>query len=967
MKCALYFKSLFTTLFLFAFLVVNAKTIHNFYGQLCDGTNVYRISEASKPGFGATGSGTKADPFNAIAAYQLGSSLGANEKTADSYYIKGKVSYLQEQFGTQYGNATFYLSDDGTENNQFYIYRAYYFNNQKYNGESLLLHVGDEVVVYGKIMNYQGRLPETVQGEAYVVSINGVSLIASITINGNTTEPLTVGDTLQLSATVLPDNATDKSVTWSSSNASVATISSTGLVTAKGEGTTTIICKANDESGVQDSCVVTVNSKKPTSISIRSQLAMKIGDTYTISETVSPYDAAYTLTWSSDNTSVATVDKDGNVKAIGEGNAKVTVETDNGKTATCDVSVIKESVPLTDFDVAAISARSYHSMIVKTDGSLWACGWNSDGQLGDGTTTDKTSPVKVMEGVASVSAGDIHTMIVKTDGSLWACGGNWGRLGDGTITDKSTPIKVMERVTSASAGGNYTMIVKTDGSLWACGNNNNGQFGDGTTTNSYSPIKVMEGVAYVSANNNTLILKTDNSLWACGDNDYGQLGDGTTTSKSTPIKVMEGVASVSAGRYHTMIVKTDGSLWACGINAYGQLGDGTNMNRLTPVQISEASKPGFGATGSGTKADPFNAIAAYQLGSSLGANEKTADSYYIKGKVSYLQEQFGTQYGNATFYLSDDGTENNQFYIYRAYYFNNQKYNGESLLLHVGDEVVVYGKIMNYQGRLPETVQGEAYVVSINGETIEASKQGDVNGDDEVNGTDLVALSNIVLGRKEQTPAADVNKDGSVNGTDIVSLSNLILGRNKAPRRVAMEENASLFISPFYIKAGEEQEMSINLINPNDEITLVQFDLHLPEGLTIKKVGTEFDIDIADRTSWRKHTLDANEVDSAVRFLLYSSSNTVIDGTSGAIIKVKLLADNTFAGGKIVIDNTLLVSPDEKETKPKSYEYETCVSGIESVIMDNDPSVSIYNLSGQKLKNPQKGINIINRQKVLVK
>ena len=197
--------------------------------------------------------------------------------------------------------------------------------------------------------------------------------------------------------------------------------------------------------------------------------------------------------------------------------------------------------------------------------------------------------------------------------------------------------------------------------------------------------------------------------------------------------------------------------------------------------------------------------------------------------------------------------------------------------------------------------------------------QGDVNQDDAVNGTDLVALSNIILGRKEQTSAADVNGDGSVNGTDIVALSNIILGRNKAPRRAVATGNG-LSIEPFDINAGETKEMLIDLTNPNDEVTLVQFDLHLPEELTIKKNGSDLDFDMADRTSWRKHTLDANEVDGAYRFLLYSSSNTLIEGTEGAIIKVTVVADASFTGGKIVIDNILLVSPDEQETKPDAYE-----------------------------------------------
>lgn len=247
--------------------------------------------------------------------------------------------------------------------------------------------------------------------------------------------------------------------------------------------------------------------------------------------------------------------------------------------------------------------------------------------------------------------------------------------------------------------------------------------------------------------------------------------------------------------------------------------------------------------------------------------------------------------------------------------------------------------------------------------------KGDVNMDNAVNGTDLVALSNIVLGRKEKTETADVNGDGNVNGTDIVALSNIILGRsNKAPRRTSAS-GASLSIEDFDIKAGETKEMLIDLTNPNDEVTLVQFDLHLPAGLSIKKSGSDLDFDMAGRTSWRKHTLDANEVDGAYRFLLYSSGNTLIEGASGAIIKVNIVADESFNGGKIVLDNILLVDPNEKETKPARYEYEIgSGSGISTVMMDaSGKNTHIYNLSGQKLTAPKKGVNIINGKKIVIR
>ena len=151
----------------------------------------------------------------------------------------------------------------------------------------------------------------------------------------------------------------------------------------------------------------------------------------------------------------------------------------------------EDSTPASSGKVQSVSAGYYGTAILKTDGSLWMWGNNRYGQLGDGTTTTRTTPVKVMTGVKDVSAGWNHTAILKTDGSLWMCGINYdGTLGDGTRTKRSTPVRVMTGVASVSAGFGHTAILKTDGSLWMCGSNYYGELGDGTVTNRTSPVRI---------------------------------------------------------------------------------------------------------------------------------------------------------------------------------------------------------------------------------------------------------------------------------------------------------------------------------------------------------------------------------------------------------------------------------------------------------------------------------------------
>ena len=169
-----------------------------------------------------------------------------------------------------------------------------------------------------------------------------VTLVSNISLNKESVSLLTE-ETTQLTPTISPSNATYKTVTWASDNIDVATVSSNGLVKAVGEGSATITCRATDGSGVIATCKITVKKPvPPTGIIVSpSSMNINIGDTKTISYSLTPTDATTTVTWKSDNTSIATVSSSGLVKGIAEGKTTIRVTTSNGKTASCEVTVKK--------------------------------------------------------------------------------------------------------------------------------------------------------------------------------------------------------------------------------------------------------------------------------------------------------------------------------------------------------------------------------------------------------------------------------------------------------------------------------------------------------------------------------------------------------------------------------------------------------------------------------------------------
>ncbi len=246
-----------------------------------------------------------------------------------------------------------------------------------------------------------------------------------------------------------------------------------------------------------------------------------------------------------------------------------------------------------------VSAGYNHSLGVKSDGTLWAWGDNSQGQLGINSTTNKTSPVQVISGSNTwkkVFAGAYSSFGIKADGSLWAWGNNdYGKLGDGTIQKRLTPVAVTT-VTSykwveVATGFYSSYAINSNGELWSWGFNAKGELGIGNTTSKSNPVKVGSStdkwLKVAAGQKFALAIKNNNSLWAWGLNANGQLGDGTTVDRKSPKNIAPTWAynwiSVSAGEGSSYAINSWNKLYAWGKNADGQLGIGSSVEQHSPV------------------------------------------------------------------------------------------------------------------------------------------------------------------------------------------------------------------------------------------------------------------------------------------------------------------------------------------------------------------------------------------------
>jgi len=291
------------------------------------------------------------------------------------------------------------------------------------------------------------------------------------------------------------------------------------------------------------------------------------------------------------------------------------------------LSILALSVSEPFRPVYLIAAGDRHSLFLRSDGTAWATGSNAFGQLGDGSQTDRQTPVQVLlTGVQDIGASwrqslfrvaggvfaaghtansaqpvassnadvrsDVRTVVPGWDGNVvLQSDGRVRAVSPMDVGGRSGQILPISNVRSIAAGWRFLLLLRGDGTVWALGFNGNGRFGDGSTVDRLRPVQVQvrNVQSIVAGDHHSLFLTRGGDVYAAGFNGQGQLSDGTTTDRHSPVRVpLAAVQSIAAGSRHSLFLLRDGSVHAAGDNAYGQLGDGTAINRYSPVQIPSA-------------------------------------------------------------------------------------------------------------------------------------------------------------------------------------------------------------------------------------------------------------------------------------------------------------------------------------------------------------------------------------------
>ncbi|MBQ9192196.1 MAG: hypothetical protein IJ156_00560 [Bacteroidales bacterium] len=704
--------------------------------------------------------GTLDNPYTVAGVIKYVKNLGSDVQSPQGVYVKGIVSQVTEEFSANFGNGTFYISDDGTtDSEQFYAYRVLYLGNRKWTARDAQVKVGDEVWVYGNVVNYKGNTPETVQNSAFVYSHNGNT--EGEAPSGGGGEAKGTG-TLDDPYNPAGANAAVAGLTWTSNDVydktgevyvkgKISRIATNGTFTEGGTFGNASFYISEDGSSSDEFYafrILYLGNKKFTS----GQTDIKVGDEVVICGKLMNYRG---------NTPETVAGEAYLYSLNGQGGGGGGGDTPSGG------------------DPAGTGTQADPYNVAAARDAVKNFTWTSN------DVYDKTGEVFVKGKISRIADNGTYgqsgtfgnaTFYISDDGKeaneLYCYRILY--LNNQKYTS-GTDIKVGDDVVICGElmnyRGNTPETVANKAYLFSLnssgggggGDDTGGASGTGTLADPYNPQAAINAVKDLTWTSNTDYQKTE-KVYVKGkisrianNGTYGQSGDFGNASYYISADGSEnGEFYIFRSLYFNGEKYTSGTDIKVGdeVVVYGALMNYrgntpetvANENWLYSLNGDTGGGGGGGDTpggnGSGTLADPYNPAGAIDAVKDLTWTSNTdyqkTDKVYVKGKISRIANN-GTygqsgDFGNASYFISADGSENGEFQIFRSLYFNGEKYK-EGTDIKVGDEVIVYGALMNYRGNTPETVANESWLYSLNGKT-DGGSGGGGGGDTPAAGTE---------------------------------------------------------------------------------------------------------------------------------------------------------------------------------------------------------------------------------------
>ncbi len=673
------------------------------------------------------GTGTLEDPYTIAGVLEYIGTLGADVESPQDVYIKGKIASITEFYSAQFGNANFVIKDEGGEQT-FTVYRALYLGNRKWKTGDTQIAEGDEVIVCGKVVNYRGNTPETAANKAFLYSLNGKSEGGS----GGGGEGTPSGSGTQADPyNVVGARAAVANLTWTSNDdyqttddvyvkGVISRIADNGTFGQSGTyGNASFYIKdADADAEFYAFRILYLGNKKYT-----SGTDIKVGDEVVICGQLMNYRGntpetvagkAYLYSLNSESGGGGGGEGGGSGTASGTGTqadpynvagaraavANLTWTSNTEYESTEEVYVKGKISKIADKGTFGESGTFGNATFyIKDDGAdaeLYAYRilYLGNKKYESGTDIKVGDEVVICGQLMNYRGNTPETVAGKA--YLYSLngtseGGSGGGEG-GEEGGETTEVKKVSVSDFNSAAVSKTQKYQLTGKV------------SGTINTTYGNFDLVDdtGTVYVYG-----LTKTDLGYGAQNDKSFESLGikEGDTVTLIGYRGEYNGKIEVMYAYY---VSHTSGS----GGNDGGGSEGGDDSGASTP-------------SGSGTLESPYNAAAAVNAVKDLtwtsNTEYETTEEVYVKGKICEIANkgtygESGT-YGNATFFISDDGsTTGTKFQVYRALYLGNKKYESGTDI-KVGDVVIIKGQLMNYRGDTPETVSGKAYLYSLNGKT----------------------------------------------------------------------------------------------------------------------------------------------------------------------------------------------------------------------------------------------------------